>query len=333
MIRRTRFLMLLLTFCLVAGWSSFASAATVNDLTGGVRWGASRQDVEASYRAQLIADYRAAIGGSRDAVRNDRLRREVDDSLKRFSETWVDFTSARTGYESSTIADEIYGGSDLSMMILANADVPKYYIFKGGKLVKVVIATNVATLGFIPFEDFIASLRGPYGRPQDVVTEEDDMGMKHEVRAVWADDVTRLRIENKSSVFNTYLMVLSDAKKPDFSRDTQALSAAGRREAAGGSLDSIFQEVAADTSNRTGDDVVDRIVGTTTQVQVRLRSDARQGDALTSQAVGTTAMDDSDVLVDVDKVERRSSGRRSSDRPASGSSGSSAPSGGGITIY
>lgn len=331
MVRRTRILIMLMVVCCVIGWSLVASAASVNDLTGGIRWGASRQDVEAHYRAQLIAEYRAAIGGSRDPVRNDQLRRGVDDSLKRFSETWVEFTGPRTGYESSTIADEVYGNSDLAMMILANADVPKYYIFKSNKLAKIIIATNVASIDFIPFVDFIASLRGPYGRPQDVVLEEDDLGIKQEVRAVWADATTRLRIENKSSVFNTYLMVLTDVKQADFSRDTRAEAAASRRASSGGSLDSIFQEVAADASNRTGDDVVDRIVGTTTQVQVRLRSDARQGDALTSQAIGTSAMDDTEVLVDVEKVERRSSGRRSSDRPAA--SDGAKPSGGGMTIY
>lgn len=317
-----------LIFLLTIG-SVSAFAADLSDLAGEMTWGMTRQQVETQYRAELIAEYRRAIEGSRDPVKNDRLRRGVDDTLNRFSETWVEFDGQRTGYESSTISDEVFTGAGLAMLILASADVPKYYIFKNGKLAKIIIATNVAALDFMPFHDFTSSLRGIYGRPADVITEEDDIGVRQEVRAIWSDRKTRLRTENRSAVFNTYLMVLTDATQDDFRRDTRAAMEAERQ--SGGTLDSLFQEVAADASNRTSDDVVDRIVGSQTQVQVRLRSDARAGDALTSQAVGTSAMDDKEVLQDVEKVERRSSGRRGS-QPASRPS-STPSSGGGRTIY
>lgn len=314
----------LLTLSFVAGP---AFAAELSDLTGGVSWGMTRAQVEARYRSELIADYRREIEGSRDAVRSDRLRRGVDEKLTRFSETWVEFNGSRTGYESSTIADEVFTGAKLAMMIQPSADVPKYYVFKDGRLAKVMVATNVASLDFMPFHEFVSSLRGIYGRPDDVHSEEDDIGVKHEMRAVWTDSKSRLRVENISAVFNTYLMVLTNVRDEDFKRDTRAASAAALK--SGGTLDSIFQELSADTSNRTGDDVVDRIVGTQTQVQVRLRSDARDGDALTSQAVGTSAMDDTEVLQDVEKVERRST--RRTRKPASDESPPA--SGGGRTIY
>lgn len=329
MFRRSRIWITVILMLSLSFVVNTALAAEISDLTGGMTWGMTRQQVEAHYRAELIAEYRGAIEGSRDAVRNDRLRRGVDESLSRFSETWVEFDGARTGYESSTIADEIYTGAGLAMMIMASADVPKYYVFKNGRLAKIVVATNVASLGFLPFRDFISTLRGVYGKPEEVQTELDDIGVKEEVRAIWTDSKSRLRIENRSAVFNTYLMVLTNVREADFKRDTRAASEAART--SGGTLDSIFQEVAADASNRTGDDVVDRIVGSQTQVQVRLRSDARAGDALTSQAMGTSAMDDTEVLQDVEKVERRSSTRRNSE-PASGSRPASG-SGGGRTIY
>lgn len=305
-----------------------ASAAEVTDLVGGVSWGMNRTQVEANYRSELIAEYRQEIAGSRDAVRNDRLRRGVDEKIARFRDTWVELDGTRTGYESSTIADEIFTGGNLSMMIMPSADVPKYFVFKDGRLVKILIATNVASLDFMPFHSFVSTLRGVYGRPDDVQSEVDDIGVKHETRAIWTDSKSRLRIENKSAVFNTYLMVLTNVKEEDFMRDTRAASAAART--SGGTLDDLFQEVAADASNRTGDDVVDRIVGSQTQVHVRLRSDAGDGDALTSQAVGTSAMDDTEVLQDVEKVERRSSSRRSR---RSGSDEPAPSSGGGRTIY
>lgn len=329
MFQPTRWLVPLLV-TLIALMSSSAFAADIDDLTGNMSWGMTRQQVEQQHRAELIAEYRTAIEGNRDAVRNDRLRRGVDDALERFRATWVEFNGLRTGYESSTIADEVFTGAGLAMLILADADAPKYYIFKEGKLVKIIIATNTATLDYMPFHAFTESLGSIYGRPSDVVTELDDIGVRQEVRSTWTTRKTRLRVENRSSVFNTFLMVLSDASQDDFRRDTRAASAAER--SAGGTLDDIFQEVAADTSNRTSDDVVDRIVGEQTRVQVRLRSDARDGEALTSQALGTSAMDDTEVLQDVEKVERRSSSRRSS---GSGSSrpSSSTPSGGGRTIY
>lgn len=308
--------------------SSSAFAASIGDLSGDMSWGMTRQQVEAQYRAELIAEYRVAIEGSRDAVRNDRLRRGVDDTLQRFRDTWVEFNGSRTGYESSTIADEVFTGAGLGMLILADADAPKYFIFKEGKLAKIIIATNVATLDFMPFHAFTSSLGDLYGRPNDVVTELDDIGVRQEIRSIWTERNTRLRVENRSSVFNTFLLVLTDARQDDFRRDTRAASAAER--SAGGTLDDIFQEVAADSSNRTSDDVVDRIVGEQTKVQVRLRSDARAGDALTSQALGTSAMDDTEVLQDVEKAERRSSSRRSS---GSSTPATSTPSGGGRTIY
>lgn len=328
MIRHSRLWLIAALLLSLSFVTSTASAAQLSDLTGGVSWGMTRAEVEASYREELIAEYRREIAGSRDAVRNDRLRRGVDEKIERFRATWIEFNGARTGYESSTIADEIFTGANLAMMILPSADVPKYFVFKDERLAKIMIATNVASLDFIPFDEFVRTLRGVYGRPDAVETEVDDIGINQEVRARWTDSNTRLRVENKSSVFNTYLMVLTDVSRDDFKRDTRAASAAER--AAGGTLDSIFQEVAADTSNRTGDDVVDRIVGSQTEVHVRLRSDAAEGDALTSQAAGSSAMDDTEVLQDVEKVERRSSTRRSR-TPAREESAPS--SGGGRTIY
>lgn len=323
-------LTILSAFCVLFGASS-AYAAGLDDLLGGLSWGASREQVEENYKATLIAEYRTAIEGSRDAVRNDRLRREVDTNFERFSSTWREFDGARTGYESSTIADEVYIGDNLAMLAVPDVDLPRYFVFRNNRLVKVIIATNVASLGNIDFQEFIDQMRRSYGRPQEVVTERDEYGIPTDVRAIWANRTTRLRVENKSQVFNTFLFAVTDASQPDFFRSQTETNEAARR--ASSSLDSLFTEVAADPTNRTRDDVVDRITGSSPQVQVRLRADARDGDSLTSRSQGTSTMRDDEVLQDVEKVERRS-GRRSGSR-SGGSSGSSSGSGGGggVTIY
>lgn len=311
-----------LSLALVA---SPAFAQSIGALKDGLSWGMTRVQVEKLHKDELIKDYRQQISGSRDIVRNDKLRKKVDDDQRKFEATWVEFDGARTGYESSTIANEIFSGANLAMLIQADADNPKYYVFKNDRLVKIVIATNVAALDFMPFHTFVETLSKRYGKPQNVETELDDIGVKVDIRARWVDSGDRLRIENRDRVYNTYLMVLTDASKDDFMRGKNLAEEEGE-----GSLDDIFKAAAAESHDRG--DIVDRLTNTTSDVQIRLRSDAQAGDALTSQSKGSSAMDDTEVLEDVEKLERRTRKSRTS-KPAKKSTPSSSGSGGGRTIY
>lgn len=305
-----------------------AFAESLSTLRQGLDWGMSREQVEAHNKDRLVADYRKQIKGSRDIVANDRLRKKVDDTQKKFKNTWVEFDGKRTGYESSTIAHEVYGGAGLAMLIQADADNPKYYVFKDGKLAKVIIATNVAALDFMPFHSFIETLTKRYGKPEHVETEQDDLGINQDVRARWVKKGDRLRVENRDRVYNTYLMILTDARQDDFMRGGSIPDG----ETAGSSMDSIFQDAAKSSENR--DDIVDQLTKSSANVQVRLRSDAQDGDALTSQATGSSAMDDNEVLEDVEKLERRTRTRkRSSSKSKSSTPKSSGSGGGGRTIY
>jgi|GEM_PF-2795717 len=314
-----------LTLALVA---PTAFAESLSNLRQGLTWGMSREQVETHHKDQLVNEYREEIKGSRDIVRNDRLRKQVDDNHKKFVATWVEFDGPRTGYESSTIAQEIYPGAGLAMLIQADADNPRYYIFKNGKLAKIIIATNVAALDFMPFHTFIDTLSKRYGKPEHVDSERDDIGVKQDVRARWVQGPDRLRIENRHRVYNTYLFVLTDARSDDFMRGG-SISDGGTT---GGSMDSIFQ--AASEGDHDRHDIVDQLTKSSSKVQVRLRSDAQEGDALTSQAKGNSAMDDTEVLEDVEKLERTTRSKRTtstpSKKPATKPSGSS---GGGRTIY
>lgn len=313
-----------LSLALVA---SPAFAQSISDLKDGLSWGMTRDQVEKHHKDQLIAGYRQAISGSRDIVRNDRLRKKVDDDQRKFESTWVEFDGSRTGYESSTIANEIFPGANLAMLIEADADNPKYYVFKDGRLAKVVIATNVAALDFMPFHSFIETLSSRYGKPENVETELDDIGVKVDIRARWIKSADRLRIENRNRVYNTYLMVLTDASKDDFMRGKNLSEEEGA-----GSLDDIFKAAAAESHDRGN--IVDKLTNTTSDVQIRLRSDAQSGDALTSQAQGSSAMDDTEVLEDVEKLERRTTRKERSKTPSKKSKPSSSGSGGGgRTIY
>lgn len=317
-----------LTAILLVFTTTTAFAESLSNLRQGLSWGMTRDQVESDHKEKLIADYRNEIKGSRDIVRNDRLRKQVDDRQKKFEATWVEFDGARTGYESSTIAHEIYAGAGLAMLIQADADNPKYYIFKNGKLVKIIIATNVAALDFMPFHSFIDSLSQRYGKPEHVDSERDDIGVKQDIRARWVQGPDRLRIENRHRVYNTYLLILTDANQDDFMRGGTMSDG----ETSGSSMESIFR--AASEDEQTGEDVVDQLTKSSSKVQVRLRSDAQEGDALTSQARGNSAMDDSEVLEDVEKLERATRTKRSSSTPRKSSTPPpSTPSGGGRTIY
>lgn len=302
-----------------------AFAQSIESLKQGLTWGMSRDDVADHYKNELLKDYREQIRGSRDIVKNDRLRKKVDDDYKKFKSTWITFDGARTGYESSTIANEIFGDAELAMLIRADADNPTYYIFKERALAKIVIATNVAALDFMPFHVFVETLSGRFGKPEHVDTELDDIGVKQDIRARWVEGGDRLRVENRDRVYNTYLMVLTDATKDDFLRGTNL------SDQSGGSMDSIFEAAAADSQSR--DNIVDQLTNSTSDVQIRLRSDAQAGDALTSQATGSSAMDDTEVLEDVEKLERRTTRKKRSSSPSKTSKPSSSGSGGGRTIY
>lgn len=327
-----------------------ASTASADDFSGALQgnsWGDSVDEVVENYRDRQIAEYRETISGERDPLAIDRARRQVDERVRSFRETFQEFESGRTGYEAGAISDEVYAGAGLSMLRITDPRAQRYYIFKDGGLYKVLVPTNVASLNFIPFSGFIEALEDEFGRADEKEDVYDEYDIPTMVRAIWEGGETRLRVENRSQVFNTYLLVYSDGSMEDETRDARAQLQAGRR-SGDSSLSALFEEVAAEGGSRS-DDVVDQIVGQSTSVRVRLRSDAEEGEMQELQARADNPMIDDAVLQDVEKLTRserdprferssggrsRSRGRSSSPSRGGGSSGgSSGGGGGGITIY
>lgn len=327
---RTHLFWIVLFVTLGCTGSSFA--ASVTELRDGVQWGWTKDQVVDHYKVDLVDDYRKKTKGSRDIVYNDRLRKAVDEKVKAFASTYVEFDGARTGYESSAIALEVYAGANLSMLIQKDADNPQYYVFKNGKLAKILVAMNVAGLQFIPFHAFIDTLIDSYGKTKTRESKQDDIGVEHDVRATWVQGDTRMRAENRDAVFNTYLLVLTPSSKDDFMANANIQTRA--TDSAGSDLDDIFAQAESESANVNHKNVVDRLTESTSDVTIRLRSDAKAGEALTSSATGSSAMDDTEVLEDVEKKNRKGSTKKSSS--SSKPSQKSQPKkskGGGRTIY
>jgi hypothetical protein len=187
----------------------------LNRELGGLRWGASSAEVLRSVREELFEAYRVSIAGVNDPVAVDRLRREVDDTFRRLEQSVERFDAPRTGYEVSALAGEVVGGVGQSLLTVRSAGGAagrtRYFVFANDRLVKLIIPSSIASLDFMSFENFEASLAEQLGRPTDRETVLDELGIRQLVRAKWTDGVTTARIENRKAAVDSYVVVYADA--------------------------------------------------------------------------------------------------------------------------
>ncbi len=311
--RTVTLLALAVAFCstvCIAPSSASAQAALSEEL-GGLSWGASMEDVLAVKREQILDEYRAEIAGLRDPIEIDRLRRIADEEFNTIEASIREFDGVRTGFEVSVIQDEVQPGVGQSMVAVRAEWSTEYYVFHNDRLAKLLVTYDQASLNFLGFEAFVERLEGVFGGPDATDWRVDDIGVRHMTRASWQDVDTRVRVEDKSSMFASYLLVYSDLTIADTPTES-AVAGQANRPTNTRNIGSLIRRMDEDTEGtRDNSSVVDSIIGAPTDVQLRLRVE-EGAIAGASSPDGGSVLDDDEVLEDAERRERPSRPSRSS---------------------
>jgi hypothetical protein len=231
----------------------------------GLSWGSSHQEVLAHYRARFLEDYQAEIAGTRDPLEIDRIRRGHDQRYQRVVDSYESFDGARTGYEVSVLGGEVAAGNNESMLTVRTDNAILYYAFSNDQLFKIVVAYNSTYLGGLEFESFLEQVEARYGSPDRTEVDETPTGVRYLARATWGDGVTRLRVENRSNVFGTFVMVFTEPRLEDATVATRTSSGDARRGVYVSEQVRMLEQRRSDRSNR---DIADEIIGAPTVVEL-----------------------------------------------------------------
>ena len=287
---------------------AIADSPLMSELNG-LEWGATSAEVLTHQREQIMDYYRTDIAGIRDPIEIDRMRREAEDEFLDIEASYVEFDGARTGFEVSVIQDEVRAGAGHSLISVRQEWSTYYFIFHDDSLQKMVVTYDQASMGFVGFEAFVERLESALGGPTATEWEVDDIGVRQMTRATWEDEEARVRAEDKSDMFASFLLVYAD---PALVEEAPAEREVGRTARPSGTRDigAMIRRIdeTADEETRDNSDVVDGLLGSTTEVDIQLPGDADPdaeagGDASGEPAV--SAMDDDEEFEDAERLERR----------------------------
>lgn len=279
-----------------------AQAQGLSDALGSSIWGDDSEQVLLTIHDDRFEIYRTAIEGMTDPLRIDALRREAQAEYNGIAASLEIFSEARSGYEVSVLGSEIAINQSLSMITRRLENNNEYYVFRDDILVKLVVTYDMEALGWISFDEFYESLESFLGYPDDSDWVDDEYGIPHLERVSWDDGITRLRIENKSRVFNSYILVYSDSATEDFYYDSDPVARVSntRRTSV---LDLLGDDEEEYNDNS---DVVDAIIGGRPEIELSLpEHDEEETPFWAEENNATSAMDDDEELEETDRRERR----------------------------
>lgn len=280
-----------------------AQSTELSSALGNLSWGDAPSDLLADRRAQIMDDYRVAIRGLRDPIEIDRHRARADDRYEEVADSLESFPDIRTGYEVSVIRGEIAGSRDQSMVSVREDLTSLYYVFTGDELTKLMVVYRLEDLDWVGFEGFVERLEQLFGRPDESSWAEDDIGRRTLERVSWTDGVTTLRVEDRSQMFSSYLLVYTDATAEDIRVDVEQLTEA-TRPTSGRDVGAMMRRLQSEQNDTVSDDVVDNILGERTEVELRLRDDEAVDPEAMADGDGESALDEDEDLETVERLER-----------------------------
>jgi hypothetical protein len=239
---------------------------TLGSVLRGLAWNASKTDVLKHFENVKDSEFRAEAGKLRDPLLKETLRKKKHSQYQRIEKSYQRLSGKRTGFEVSVITGEFAPNNGESLLVVRESNAQKYFMFADGKLWKLVVAYNSEYIEGIGFEAFVEAVSRKYGEPDETEFDEASDGQSL-ARAVWRDDETELRLENKTDFFNTYTMVFADRTTADRLKQINRAFGA-EKPAEGRKVRSSILDIQDDGAFGGDDDVVDSLVGSKTKVDV-----------------------------------------------------------------
>lgn len=250
---------------------------------GDLSWGANKKDVLAYFKRVKDDEFREAAKATRDSIVKDKIRRKKRKELKEIGESFVALKGNRTPYDVSVISGEFQKNNGEALLRAHTEVAQKYFFFLDGKLWKMAVVYNRGYLSGIGFESFVDQVTGKYGEPDETEYDIKDESM---TRAVWRDEQSVLRIDDKSAFYGTYTMVF--ANKAAVERVAKLRKAFGETTATS-DISQDIKDIQEEDGFSSDQDVVDEIVGVS--VEVNLEQGRPEGAELIRVGSGPTNSD------------------------------------------
>lgn len=240
----------------------------------GLAWGASHAQVIAHFEKLFWQRFTERKKSIRDPIEIERLRRRTEADVAGMRSRHVEFAPGSTAYRVSIIEEEFKTGTNEAVFRIDDAEAQRYYFFINDRLWKVFFAYSLAVARAQPFpsrrEAFVRA-HGPYSAHKTATRKVDGAPTEVISEVRWEDATDRLRLEDRSPFFGTYVLILTERTTEDRIGELRGeLPGADAALGLGGdaSVRSMVGEVEADDAPGGDEDIIDRIVGQRTEVDV-----------------------------------------------------------------
>jgi len=184
------------------------SAAIAQSL-GDLRWGMEPRAVHQHFRERIEAEYRPRLAKATGAIEEDRIRREMNDAIRRLRESYVRFDGERTGWDLSFLRGEFTHGNRESMLVYRDGNSQNFYFFIRGRLWKWYKAFDASVFDGQSFAQFASAVQGRFGEAADRSGRLTEGGPRQRWLE-WQDTSTRLRAIDQTRFYGFYCLVFED---------------------------------------------------------------------------------------------------------------------------
>jgi len=181
-------------------------------MMGKYKWDMRSDKVLDMLEMILRQDYIPRIRKERDALKQDNLRREMMDKVKKLRKNLFKFTGKRTPWDVSLIDKEFDHKNDESMVPQWGKRDRRFYFFHDDMLYKIYIAFNADLFKGKTFEDFAQVMEARFGPAERKYTTT-IMGKPKLDHLAWppADGTTMKAIDNTGFYGNFCLVLVNVA--------------------------------------------------------------------------------------------------------------------------
>ncbi|MGK0359939.1 MAG: hypothetical protein ACI9U2_002245 [Bradymonadia bacterium] len=228
-------------------------------------WGASSVAVFEALEDEIDARFADKIKYA-DTLVVDKVMRRRRAEKKAIRKAYVRFDGRASGYEASLVADDFSANNGEAMVRVDDGPAQRYYFFKDEQLYKVLVVYSTAVARQTKFAPFVSKAAGKYGKPAKTIT--DKTPDKALIGAIWRDDLTELRVRDRS-LFGTYTMAFLQAGRGSQIEDARSPSAEGASPIVDAQADGMIEDFMVESRGDRGN-VVDRLTGVEHKVNLNL---------------------------------------------------------------
>jgi hypothetical protein len=184
--------------------------AGIEALMGKFKWGMSPGTVTTLLEKQIRDETEPLIKAAPDPMVQDRMRKELEEKVKKLKSDYLKFTGKKTPWDVSLVEKEFAHKNNEAMVVIWTKKERRFFFFFNDRLWKLYIAFNAELFQGKTFVDFAASMEGKFGPSQKVATEA-ATGEAAAHRQLWppAGNTLLMAIDNTGFYGNFCLVLLN----------------------------------------------------------------------------------------------------------------------------